>query len=68
MSVHERSENPEGHRPRRVITTSEASLERLDAERDTVVRLTIPQAEQLRRIEADARDGARAATALRAGD
>jgi hypothetical protein len=51
-----------------VITTSEASLERLEAEPDTLVRLTIAQAEQLRRIEADARDAARAVTASRAKD
>ena len=68
MSVHDRSEQPEEHRPRRVITTSEASLERLEAEPETCVRLSIAQAEQLRRIEADARDAARAMTASRAED
>jgi hypothetical protein len=68
MSVNDRSEQPAEHRPRRVITTSEASPERLEAEPDTFVRLTIAQAEQLRRIEADSRDAARAVTASRAKD
>jgi hypothetical protein len=68
MNVHETSEQPEAPRPRRVITTSEASLERLEAEPDTVVRLSIAQSEQLRRIEADAREAARALAASRAED
>jgi hypothetical protein len=68
MSVHDRSEQPAEHRPRRVITTAEASPERLEAEPETVVRLTIAQAEQLRRIEADARDPARAVAGSRARD